>query len=547
MPTNFDPKARTIGEVLANNQLTVPDWQRPFAWKASHVQAFWNDINDFSGLYPAATVTDKQYFLGSVVFVKGEPLQVLDGQQRLATSVILLSVIKDFLKTSDSKGAHAIQTTFLASYNISAQAERDNLLLSEFDRDFFSSIIVRDSSPRPDPKLTSHNDILAARSFFVTQFERQRDTTTGEAFFNWCRRLQMILCEHCSVIEIISEDEDAAASIFETLNDRGLGLSTVDLLRNFLLRNAHAADRDAITAAWGDILEDAIGFDISQFLRHYWISKHGDVKSQGLYKEIKAKLIADNTSSLSFSQQLQEAADDYAALVKARSTDPELKQLYADINLLDATVLYPALLSASSTYPVDQVDKIRDVARTMLNAFVRHNVVAGREASQFETQAYEIARQLRKNVNLAYIPLLQPLMPSAEEFEAAFKNLLPRRTAWARYLLATIEQRERGYEETLLGPSSTLHVEHIYPQNPSFAKWADHSQWVGRLGNLTLLGRRLNTQASNSPFVDKKPKYADSKIEMTKELSQIPDWSPDKIVERQVKLFNTAVQVWPAF
>jgi uncharacterized protein with ParB-like and HNH nuclease domain len=547
MPTNFDPKARTIGEVLANNQLTVPDWQRPFAWKTSHVQAFWNDINDFSSLYPAATVTDKHYFLGSVVFVKGEPLQVLDGQQRLATSVILLSVIRDFLKTSDSKGAHAIQTTFLASYNISAQAERDNLLLSEFDRDFFSSIIVRDSSLRPDPKLTSHNDILAARSFFVTQFERQRDTTSGDAFFNWCRRLQRILCEHCSVIEIISEDEDAAASIFETLNDRGLGLSTVDLLRNFLLRNAQAADRDAITAAWGDILEDAIGFDISQFLRHYWISKHGDVKSQGLYKEIKAKLIADNTSSLSFSQQLQEAADDYAALVKARSTDPELKKLYADINLLDATVLYPALLSASSTYAVEQIEKILDVARTMLNAFVRHNVVAGREASQFETQAYEIARQLRKDVNLAYIPLLQPLMPSADEFEAAFKNLLPRRTAWARYLLATIEQRERGYEETLLGPSSTLHVEHIYPQNPSFAKWPDHSQWVGRLGNLTLLGRRLNTQASNSRFVDKKPKYADSKIEMTKELSQIPDWSPDTIVERQAKLFNTAVQVWPTF
>jgi uncharacterized protein with ParB-like and HNH nuclease domain len=348
MSVNFEPKARTIGEVLGNTRLEVPDWQRPFAWKEPQIEAFWNDLAAFSDQYPGENVEDRQYFLGSIVFIgSSAPYEVLDGQQRLATSVILLSVIRDYLKDVDPKASTTIQTTFIVSYNIAAQTERDNLVLNRFDRDFFSNRIAREASPQASASLTSHKDILAARAFFVKALEGKRTALGSSAFADLCRRLQSILCEHCTVIQIVSEDEDAAALIFETLNDRGLSLSTVDLLRNFLLRRSKQEDLDLINAAWEDILEYAGTFDVSQFLRHYWTSKHGDVKSQGLFKEIKTKL---TESSTDFSLHLQEAAEDYADLVNGRSSNDDLKRIYQDINLLDATILYPALLSANSVF-----------------------------------------------------------------------------------------------------------------------------------------------------------------------------------------------------
>jgi hypothetical protein len=187
-----------------------------------------------------------------------------------------------------------------------------------------------------------------------------------------------------------------------------------------------------------------------------------------------------------------------------------------------------------------------DLANILLTAFVRHNIVAGREASQLEAMVYDIARQLRINKALDYRSLLRGIMPNDAEFEAAFKNLSPRRTPWGRYLIAAIEQSRRESDETLLGPSATLHVEHIYPKKPSVL-WEDHAKWVNRLGNLTLLGRRLNTQASNSSFVEKKRYYEQSQIVMTKELAALPDWSPQRIDTRQTQLFSDARALWPSF
>jgi hypothetical protein len=96
-----------------------------------------------------------------------------------------------------------------------------------------------------------------------------------------------------------------------------------------------------------------------------------------------------------------------------------------------------------------------------------------------------------------------------------------------------------------VGDTDRVHVEHIYPQTPDGPKWPDHSQIINRLGNLTLLGRRLNTSIKNADFATKKERgYAGSDIMMTKELLPLDRWDLDAINERQRELSTWVFDIW---
>jgi len=90
-------------------------------------------------------------------------------------------------------------------------------------------------------------------------------------------------------------------------------------------------------------------------------------------------------------------------------------------------------------------------------------------------------------------------------------------------------------------------LEHIYPQRPAAAdRFANHDEYVGRIGNLTLLDHRLNQEAQNSVFIDKRDRfYRDSAIFLTQELLAKEAWTSADIDERQRHLGNLALEIWP--
>jgi uncharacterized protein with ParB-like and HNH nuclease domain len=93
----YEAARQTIGTLLATTspRVEVPDWQRSYSWTTEEVEAFWYDLIAFDARYPGKTITNEEYFLGSIVLVTGGPTNLLlDGQQRLATATILLSVLR---------------------------------------------------------------------------------------------------------------------------------------------------------------------------------------------------------------------------------------------------------------------------------------------------------------------------------------------------------------------------------------------------------------------------------------------------------------------
>jgi hypothetical protein len=119
------------------------------------------------------------------------------------------------------------------------------------------------------------------------------------------------------------------------------------------------------------------------------------------------------------------------------------------------------------------------------------------------------------------------------------------RVATARYLLREIEHAKRVTGEVAVEASDKVHVEHIYPQTPSSAKWSNYTQMINRIGNLTLLSKRLNIGIKNADFaIKKQDAYEASDILITKELAELDAWDANAVVNRQRELSQSVGNIW---
>ena len=545
MTDNFIPSRQTLGEILAVPSLPirVPEWQRDYSWDTTQVEAFWYDLKSFSDQYPGDTINDHEYFLGSVVFVAtGTHKLVLDDQQRLATATILLSVIARFLRRYKPDAGLRTEQTYIAAINDATEETDFRLTLNRYDATFFRREI-QEAGDSPDPQYESHRLIRKARTFFERQFEETYNSVADEReAFEWALRIQMVVTSFLSVVVVTSNDEDSASAAFETLNDRGIGLSTPDLLRNLLLRRALEADRDEIIESWKDVLALDEDSSVDAFLRHYWISKHGDVKARRLYREMKDAITGEDLSSLDFSRELQQDAVIYRELSAGRDDDIETQKMLGAIRALGANALMPALLAC---YSGGTPDERRLLVKCLVSLYVRHSTIGKLENSRLESEVYEIAKHLRENHDFGYaIERIKEFAPSDEAFSAQFAEAQVTRQASARHVLEQLELAQRT-PELEVAPPIQVHLEHIYPKTPEAGnRWANHQTAVNRLGNLTLLAARLNTAARNKPFGDKKAHYEMSDLFLTKELLEYESWDMEAINRRQERWSVIASGIW---
>ena len=290
----YTGERKTIGQILslASPLIEVSQWQRNYSWDSAEIEAFWSGLIAFSNQYPDANIIDREYFLGSIVIIdRGSIYQLLDGQQRLATATILLSVVRDYEERYHADAAQSLSQKYILDFDYAADRRSFKLTMSQYDQDFFRREVQesRDGDwSAPEETLFSHRLIRRARKYFLQQFENQyQELGNGQDAFRWALRIQRVVTDHMSVVAVESSNEDDAATVFETLNDRGIGLSTTDLLRTLLLRRGREEDRDEINSCWETILQ--LEDRVDEFLRHYWLSHYGDIKTRGLYRGNQAK------------------------------------------------------------------------------------------------------------------------------------------------------------------------------------------------------------------------------------------------------------------
>lgn len=550
----YTPERMTVGQILSMTSppVVVPDWQRNYSWTNTEVETFWQDLQRFDDHYPENNIDGQEYFMGAVVIVDNNQSHLLlDGQQRIATAAILISVIRDFLARYSQDSATRISTRYLTDYDDAMEDYTFKITLNRYDRDFFKRLILEEKTSswtKPDSTYESHKLIEKTFNFFTNKFQEKYSLITDPAVAQrWSLRILKVLTKHMSMVAVISTDEDNASAVFETLNDRGIGLSTTDLLRNLILRRTEAAHLEETMDLWGEILEIESDVKLQDFFRHFWISREGDVKARSLYREVRSNIVERNTNSLDFSRQLRDSASVYQEILGANyGADETICGLLSDIGDLGAKVLYPPTLSLleSKTDPTI----IKSFLKRFISSYVRHSLICKRENSLFENVMYSIAKSIRDGsyTDEQLLGDIQRFSPDNDTFQTAFATTTIKRIASARYVLKSLEISLRTTEELDVAPPHRVHVEHIYPQTPLAENRMDqHASLINRLGNLTLLSARLNTTIKNGGYNQKQPYYVQSELELTKRVAETyGEWTTEAINDRQQTMAELCNDIW---
>lgn len=544
-----------IGRILFNKNVSVPIYQRSYAWEEEHVSDLFNDISQAmsDGAY--------EYFIGSIVTTQNDSprAELADGQQRLATVTILLAAIRDwFYETGDQDRAGTITSDLLHKKDLKTLNLIPKLKLNDTDNDFFTKRVLL-LPGNPDRAISivrsSHHRIDKA-----AQIARKHVTTlaAGRHGTESLTDLVEYLTDSVKVIWVRVPDDANAFMVFETLNDRGLALAITDLLKNHLfgLSGSRLSEVQqywiGMTSALEFMEEDNA---VLTFLRHYWSSREGLVREKDLYADIKRK-INNQSRAVTFAGELETNAHIYAALV---NTSDQLWAKYGDtcrkhmetLNTLRLTQIRPLLLSILDKFAPAEVKK---AVASLLGWSVRFLIHGGLGSGAIESHNCAAAKEVRAAKIATRAQLfqrLQGVIPNDAQFRAAFATSTVSKAFLARYYLRALERQCIGVDDPELVPNDNtedVNLEHVLPQRAS-KQWAhipsdEHAVLLKRLGNLVLLRTKINAKAGNDSFTFKKQFYSQSQYELTKRIATENNWDREAIDKRQNYMADLAVKTW---
>jgi uncharacterized protein YjgD (DUF1641 family) len=556
-----------LGHMLSDKSLVVPPYQRSYAWKRRHVEQL---LEDFAGaLQVKASGASGEYFLGSIVTIKRDDentLEVVDGQQRLATTSIAIAAIRDhFLRERDERQAKHLEDTYLWVYDPDTREDVPRLALSAEDNDFYvQSILTRPQLRKRGlrPEAESHRRIHRAYRLSVARFA---DVAKGfakpqaeKALLGWVSFLR----DHARVIHVTVEDSSDAFVIFETLNDRGLELSTADLLKNYLFRLARERVEEVkdrwikMVGALETVTHKSMTVD---YIRQLWSSIHGVARKRDLFYQIKQE-VANKTAAVELSTTLEGNAKLYAAILNpshemwARFGTPA-RQAIATLRILRMERVRPLLLAIMEAFPDAEIKK---ALRFIVSAAVRL-IIAGGSPGPVETALLKASVKVRKNDIENTIDLarnLSPIIATDHVFEGRFAVARVKNAQMARYYLRALEEALVTKHPMVFVVSDNeekANLEHILPERGREQDWSHvpsekADELCRRIGNLLLLDPKVNARLTSGPFAEKVKVYARAEntrlAKMLAERYGSSQWGEDQINEWQAELAKLAVKAW---
>ena len=158
---------------------------------------------------------------------------------------------------------------------------------------------------------------------------------------------------------------------------------------------------------------------------------------------------------------------------------------------------------------------------------------------------FQQARDLRTSRDFARMRrAIVAFAPNDAVFRARFRVAKVTKSSAAKYVLRKIEEHERGPATGETAVVSRVNLEHIFPENPRGTRLPHHDDMVDRLGNLTLLHRRINTALRNAPFREKRATYRASAFHITSALARNTGWNENSILRRQRRFAQAAARIW---
>ena len=570
----------------------VPDFQREYVWEREHVEKLLEDVLDEFYDEDARLIEGPEYFLGSIVSCRDHEgiFQLIDGQQRMTTIYLVLCAARDALRDADEKPTRVLEAQISDAYSdpkTGEDVERHRLTLQYEDSDGILEELVKADQPVSGlPETTeSVRKILAAyrtiREFFSVNL---RDEPAE------IKKFLVAFTSRIKLIRILTPTITNALKVFETINDRGVGLNAMDLLKNLLFMKTSSEDYPMLKDRWKiliDVLDDC-GEKPLRFLRYYIMSHHEIDYHRSIREDEIYEWFVKNTvvcgidlDPLGFAEALTECARAHANFLSSKDRQGNGNRYLRNLTLLGGALRQQHILLLAGRHLAP--DLFDQLCRAIENLFFCY-IITREPTKTFERNFARWSGELRSCEDAAALDaflnkyLVADLRGRTERFDFAFREL----TQWniqqyrMRYILAKliqyIEEQAWGsptYAQLDRYTDKSVHVEHILPQTPTaevreaFDKPAEYDDYLSRLGNLTLLEKTINSSVSNGSYADKVPGYRQSSFLLTKSLAEKPHvgvntqlnravadliqfeyWNSQTITERQEMLTALARKVW---
>ncbi|MEX1154587.1 DUF262 domain-containing protein [Parvibaculum sp.] len=544
-----------IGDILKRYRLRVPPNQRDYAWEKSHVENLLEDLS-------LAIQTDEaQHFLGSIVTIRGEAnlLEVTDGQQRLATTTLILAAMREIVGDALPNLTKLIDG-FLSSIDATSLEEEPNLTLNSADTVVFHSLIVNGQvgagyvENRKSHKLLRQAYDLA-KEHMKKVIAPLPDKEKWSAFQQWVTYIE----RKTKVILLTVSNAANSFRMFETLNDRGLRVSQSDLIKNYVFGQAgkRIDDAQSYWASMRGSLEAIDDDDITMnFIRHALMVTNGFLQKKNIYETIQSSTRGPQ-SSVALLSTWESLAGDYVALENPESSiwsgyPQSIRENIKVLNLFDIAPLKPVLLAAAKKMSKKEAAKVFE----RVVAIGVRLIIASRTTTQsVEKPLGDVAQKIwggQINDSKGMVEALSGAIPNNEQFKEAFEVATVSQPKFARYYLRSIERAAKEETAPWLIPNDdpdTITLEHVLPIKPegNWPDWTDEEvkAYSKRIGNMVLLMAQSNSELKSKSFDEKKPILAVSPYETTRMLGAESRWLPENVRQRQLKLAELALTAWP--
>ena len=581
--------------VTGRRKFEIPDYQRNYSWEENQLKDLWRDLH-------TNIDSEKTHFFGTILLREksSNRYDIIDGQQRLSSVLILLNELTELWREYDADAADDTRKWYIAN--------RDGYKLSLMGEDerFFKEYVLggiesgENTSTYPEETTTpSQSRLKDAKEFFREKLKEKQEEV--DDFVIYCEKLKSTM-EELDLMVYPVESEADAVRIFEVVNDRGRHLTELEKTKSFLMHQLYLNILDEeegllkerleqIRDYFGEIYSltdkishhsNASNLDEDRIQRyHYilwdnqWTTSRKKRYYQNHLDHLKKKFRTYDPETVveeavNYTRELRDSFHAVKDLVYRetdnRKVERQLERLFVLGRLAN---FYPLLIASwlkfdrdnefTASKFIDIVDKVETFIFRVYSAQQRPGNTGrtrfyplGRSVYQGDRDATDVVRKLADHIN--YYCSDDQLLSVLQESKV-YRHY-GNRKGELRYLLYFYEQSletELPFNLTDFVNNEAeeeITIEHIWPQSNeklglNEQERALHDEYKHRLGNLALMTGGWNSSESNQPFSKKRKRYAESKIRMLNEVATEIEWGPTKINEREQRMLEFVLERWP--
>lgn len=565
----------------------VPDFQREYVWGEQQVEQLLQDIYD--EFTAEGRSDDSEYFIGSMVVCAGPDgvYDLIDGQQRMTTAYLTLCAIRDYLKSMKPSARIEALGSQISASDVNERGEDVFRFRVELQYEDSCNVLHIIATGVKDPETIERStrsveNILNAYNTIKAFFRENFGDNAQEL-----RRYYAYLTRNVKLIRVNTVSLAHALKVFETINARGVGLDSMDLLKNLMFMEAQQRDYEQLKNEWKKLVDTLYGAGEKplRFLR-YFIFANYDVerlREDGIYNWFVSnkQLSGYGARSVEFVRELLAHAKAYANFIAGKDIHGQQNRYLQNLTLLSGSARQHLILLLAGQHLDEAL--FSELCHQVENLYFAY-VITRSDTRDFEYLFAKWAKEVRaidsRQSLEAFIAqnFLRERERLAARFDLAFEQLHEHalQKYKLRYVLAKLAQNiderawgSEGGRSELRHYIHRIEIEHILPQTPTqdviaaFDKPDEIPVYIRRLGNLTLLEKSINASIGNGLFASKQQAYSQSNMLLTKtiggpvnvgvntsvdrtvrELEEFTTWTSHDIERRQAMLQRLAHRVW---